>query len=268
MNDMPNVFEEASLLVGECNFLLMADKLTRRFGGLTANQEVSIALEKGRIHALLGPNGAGKSTFINMLSGDVLPTDGHIFFKGMDITSLSSAQRSRLGIGRSYQRTNIFPHFTTLENCRLAAQSRRPRAWRLFTDAALLVDAVERAEAAIQEVGLSGREQCIAGTMSHGEQRQLEIAMVLATDAEVLLLDEPLAGMGAEESQQMVELLNRLKTTRAILLVEHDMDAVFAVADTITVMVNGVVLESGGPEKIRNSPDVQQAYLGHEAEHG
>lgn len=247
--------------------LLVAERLTRFFGGLMANKDVSITLERGKLHALLGPNGAGKSTCINMLSGDLPPTEGRIFFKERDITLLSAWQRSCLGIGRSYQRTNIFPHFTVLENCRLAAQSRRPRVWRLFTDANRLGDTIERAELAINEVGLSGSERRIAGTMSHGEQRQLEIAMVLATDAEVLLLDEPLAGMGAEESQQMVALLNRLKTTRAILLVEHDMDAVFAVADTITVMVNGMVLESGSPEKIRNSTDVQQAYLGHEAEH-
>lgn len=252
-------------LAGEA--LLVADKLTRRFGGLAANQEVCITLERGKLHALLGPNGAGKSTCINMLSGDLPPSEGRILLKGKDITGLTNVQRSKIGIGRSYQRTNIFPQFTVLENCRLAAQSRHPRPWRIFTDALKLGDTLERARAAIVEAGLAGREDRIAGIMSHGEQRQLEIAMVLATDAEVLLLDEPLAGMGSEESAQMVGLLNELKQNRAILLVEHDMDAVFAVADTITVMVNGVVLESGTPERIRNSPDVQQAYLGHEAEH-
>lgn len=268
MNDMLVNIKNAPMSVDVSESLLVAERLTRRFGGLLANKDVSITLERGKLHALLGPNGAGKSTFINILSGDLLPTEGRIFFKGLDITFLSAWQRSYLGIGRSYQRTNIFSHFTVLENCRLAAQSRRPRAWRLFTNVNRLGDTIERAELAIHEVGLSGSERRIAGEMSHGEQRQLEIAMVLATDAEVLLLDEPLAGMGAEESQQMVALLNRLKTTRAILLVEHDMDAVFAVADTITVMVNGMVLESGSPEKIRSSTDVQQAYLGHEAEHG
>ncbi|AYH46151.1 ABC transporter ATP-binding protein [Azoarcus sp. DN11] len=247
--------------------LLAAEGMTRRFGGLTANQNVNIQLERGVLHALLGPNGAGKSTCINMLSGDLPPSEGTIRFKGEDITGLTAYQRSRIGIGRSYQRTNIFPKFTVLENCRLAAQSRKPRPWSLLTDALTMPEAVERARAAIVEAGLAGREERVAGTMSHGEQRQLEIAMVLATDAEVLLLDEPLAGMGSEESAQMVALLNRLKTTRAILLVEHDMDAVFAVSDRITVMVNGQVLESGPPEQIRNSPDVQQAYLGHEAEH-
>jgi len=247
--------------------LLAAEGLTRRFGGLAANQDVNLTLERGVLHALLGPNGAGKSTCINMLSGDLPPSAGSIRYRGEDITGLCAHQRSRIGIGRSYQRTNIFPGFTVLENCRLAAQSRNQRAWRIFTAALGLTDTVERARAAITEAGLAGREARIAGTLSHGEQRQLEIAMVLATDAQVLLLDEPLAGMGSDESAQMVTLLNGLKKTRAILLVEHDMDAVFAVADRITVMVNGQVLESGPPQQIRNSPDVQQAYLGQEVAH-
>jgi len=242
--------------------MLVADKLTRRFGGLAANQDVCLELHRGALHALLGPNGAGKSTCINMLSGDLPPSSGRIVFGGRDISALTAAERSRIGIGRSYQRTNIFPGFTVLENCRLAAQSRNPRPWKIFTDALRLSDTVTRAEAAIAEAGLAGRESRVAGTLSHGEQRQLEIAMVLATDAQVLLLDEPLAGMGSEESAQMVELLKGLKARRAILLVEHDMDAVFAVADTITVMVNGLVLASGAPEAIRANPDVQQAYLG------
>lgn len=244
--------------------LLVAEKLTRRFGGLTANSNVNLTLERGTLHALLGPNGAGKSTCINMLSGDLPPSEGRILLGGKDITGLSNHQRSRVGIGRSYQRTNIFPKFSVLENCRLAAQSRRQQPWRVFKDAVRDPDTLARAHAAIAEAGLAGREHRIAGQMSHGEQRQLEIAMVLATDAQVLLLDEPLAGMGSDESAQMVELLKRLRENRAILLVEHDMDAVFAVADTITVLVNGQVLESGDPDTIRKSPAVQQAYLGHE----
>lgn len=246
--------------------LLQADKLTRRFGGLVANQDISVTLERQMIHVLLGPNGAGKSTCINMLSGDLPPSEGKIHFMGKDITGLTAAQRSQVGIGRSYQRTNIFAQFTALENCRLAAQSRNQRPWRIFTDALRFTDTLERARAALVEAGLGARENVIAGTLSHGEQRQLEIAMVLATDAQVLLLDEPLAGMGSDESAQMVDLLKRLKQSRAILLVEHDMDAVFAVADRITVMVNGVVLESGPPEQIRASREVQEAYLGENAE--
>lgn len=244
--------------------LLVAERISRRFGGLYANQEVCLSLERGKLHALLGPNGAGKSTCINLLSGDLAPTAGVIRYQGRDITALSAAERSRVGIGRSYQRTNIFPRFTVLENVRLAAQSRRQEAWRLFAVASAQTWAVDKALAAITEAGLAGRAERIAGTLSHGEQRQLEIAMVLATDASVLLLDEPLAGMGSEESRQMVEVLKRLRETRAILLVEHDMDAVFAVADTITVMVNGQVLESGPPAQIKASVAVQQAYLGQE----
>ena len=247
--------------------LLEARTLSRQFGGLKANQDINLLLQKNTLHALLGPNGAGKSTCINMLSGDLPPSSGQILFGDQDITHLSAARRSRIGIGRSYQRTNIFPEFSVLENCRLAAQSRHPRPWRILTDALKLSDTLTHAHAAIKEAGLTGRENRMAGRLSHGEQRQLEIAMVLATDARVLLLDEPLAGMGSEESAFMVDLLKRLKHNRAILLVEHDMDAVFAVADTITVMVNGVVLESGPPEQIRNSRDVQAAYLG-EGTHG
>jgi branched-chain amino acid transport system ATP-binding protein len=246
--------------------LLVADQLTRVFGGLTANQDVSLSLQRGQLHALLGPNGAGKSTCINMLSGDLPPSHGRILHRGHDITGLKAYQRSRIGIGRSYQRTNIFPGFTVFENCRLAAQSRSQQPWHIFSDALRRHDLRDKAMAAIDEAGLHGRAERIAGVLSHGEQRQLEIAMVLTTEAEVLLLDEPLAGMGSEESALMVELLKKLRPSRAILLVEHDMDAVFAVADVITVMVNGQVLESGPPEQIRASAQVQQAYLGQEGE--
>ena len=242
--------------------VLVADRLTRRFGGLTANQDVNLVLEQGEVHALLGPNGAGKSTCVNLLSGELPPSAGRILLGGRDITGLDACRRSRAGIGRSFQRSNIFDAFTALENCRLAAQSRAPRPWRVFSDARSRRDLLERAHAAIEQVGLGGRADCVAGTLSHGEQRQLEIAMVLATGARVLLLDEPLAGMGPDESMQMVALLKTLRPTHAILLVEHDMDAVFELADTITVMVDGRVLESGSPEQIRSSPEVRLAYLG------
>ena len=244
--------------------LLQADKLTRRFGGLVANQDISVTLERQMIHVLLGPNGAGKSTCINMLSGDLPPSEGKIHFMGKDITGLTAAQRSQVGIGRSYQRTNIFPQFSVLENVRLAAQSRRQEPWRIFTKAMEQKWALEKARACIDEAGLRKRVDWVSGVLSHGEQRQLEIAMVLATDAQVLLLDEPLAGMGSEESASMVEVLKRLRQTRGILLVEHDMDAVFAVADMITVMVNGQLLECGPPAQIKASVAVQQAYLGTE----
>ena len=244
--------------------LLQATNITKRYGGLLANQNVNITLERGKLHALLGPNGAGKSTCINMLSGDAQPSSGKIEFQNKDITNLTSWQRSQVGIGRSYQRTNIFPQFTVLENVRLAAQSRKQDALKIFSKAEKMQWAIDKAINSIEEAGLSERTHSIAGLMSHGEQRQLEIAMVLATDAQVLLLDEPLAGMGLEESEKMVGVLKKLRATKAILLVEHDMDAVFAVADTITVMVNGQVLESGSPSQIKNSIAVQEAYLGQE----
>jgi branched-chain amino acid transport system ATP-binding protein len=247
--------------------LLKASGITKLYGGLAANQDVNLELHRGKLHALLGPNGAGKSTCINMLSGDAVPTSGTINFLGKNITNLNAWQRSQAGIGRSYQRTNIFPQFSVLENVRLAAQSRHQNAAKIFLKADQMQWAIDKAMSCIEKAGLKGRANSIAGFMSHGEQRQLEIAMVLATDAQVLLLDEPLAGMGSEESEKMVEVLKRLRQSKAILLVEHDMDAVFAVADEITVMVNGQVLESGSPSQIKNSAAVQEAYLGEGAHH-
>jgi branched-chain amino acid transport system ATP-binding protein len=242
--------------------LLATCGLTRRFGGLAAVSDVSIALERGRLHAVVGPNGAGKTTLINMLSGDLAATSGSVTYGGADITREPSDRRSRRGIGRSYQKTNIFGAFSAFENCRLAAQSRTPRALHVWADAAAYRPTVDAAARALAAAGLTGRAERLASTLSHGEQRQLEIAMVLATQPKVLLLDEPLAGMGADEATRMVELLKALAPEHAILLVEHDMDAVFAVADIITVMVNGQVLESGTPARIRSSAAVQQAYLG------
>src|SRR5258706_4036706 len=236
--------------------------LSRRFGGLMAVGDVALELHTGRLHAVLGPNGAGKTTLINLVSGDLPASAGSIHFKGEDITGYSPDRRSRIGIGRSYQKTNIFPGFTAFENCRLAAQSRTPRPLHVMADAARYRPVCEAALHALEAAGLSARRERIASALSHGEQRQLEIAMVLATAPDVLLLDEPLAGMGAEEAQRMVALLQKLAPEHAILLVEHDMDAVFAVADVITVMVNGRVLESGAPAKIRASTAVREAYLG------
>lgn len=241
---------------------LKAIKITKRFGGLVANNQLNITLQTGRLHALLGPNGAGKSTCINMLSGDLPVSEGHIELFGKDITSLSATQRSLAGIGRSYQRTNIMLDFTVLENARLAAQSRNQQAWKWFSLAMSQKASVQKAMESLERAGLKEKALRKASELSHGEQRQLEIAMVLATEAKVLLLDEPLAGMGSQESARMVELLNELKRSHAILLVEHDMDAVFSVADDVTVMVNGEVLETGSPEAIRNSPQVKIAYLG------
>ncbi len=236
--------------------------LTRRFGGLVAVREISLECRRGQVHAVIGPNGAGKSTLINLLSGDLAPSSGRVFLGDRDVTGFAPPRLSRLGIGRSYQRTNVFLPFTAFENCRLAAQSRLASSMRFLRPALALGEVNAAAEAALAAVGLADRAAVVVEALSHGEQRQVEIAMALATRPEVLLLDEPLAGMGAEESARIVALLKALTPGHAILLVEHDMDAVFAVADVLTVMVDGQVLESGTPERIRSSAAVQEAYLG------
>jgi branched-chain amino acid transport system ATP-binding protein len=242
--------------------LLQARGLTRRFGGLAAVNEVSLDLWRDHIHAVIGPNGAGKSTLTNLLSGDIAPSSGTVTLLGRDIGGLKPERISRLGLGRSYQKTNVFLPFTVLDNVRLAARSRLPQAARWFTraDASPVIN--DRAEQAIELAGLSARREQVAATISHGEQRQLEIAMTLATLPQVLLLDEPLAGMGSAEAERMVELLQRLKKDHAMLLVEHDMDAVFALADQLTVMVNGQVIATGTPAEVRANALVQSAYLG------
>ncbi|HSV35480.1 MAG TPA: ABC transporter ATP-binding protein [Ramlibacter sp.] len=244
--------------------LLCAKKLTKRFGGLAAVNEVSVDLWKGRIHAVIGPNGAGKSTLTNLLSGDLPPTSGQIVLGDHDITGWKPESISRAGLGRSYQKTNIFQPFSVWENVRLAAQSRTQHAARWFRLATSFAPVNERAERALELAGLTARRDAIAGTISHGEQRQLEIAMTLATGPRVVLLDEPLAGMGVAEAERMVQLLLRIKPDHAILLVEHDMDAVFALADRLTVMVNGQVIASGTPAEVRADSNVQSAYLGEE----
>ena len=211
---------------------------------------------------MIGPNGAGKTTLINLLSGDLSPSAGSIRFCDTEIAHLAPERRSRLGVGRSYQKINIFPGFSVLENCRLAAQSREPRPLNWLRDAMSYDGILEKARQALSAVGLANQAAAIAGTLSHGQQRQLEIAMSLATDPQLLLLDEPLAGMGLEESLNMVELIGELAPNHAILLVEHDMDAVFRLARVLTVMVNGKILASGPPEAIRANREVQRAYLG------
>jgi branched-chain amino acid transport system ATP-binding protein len=248
--------------------LLSATRLTKRFGGLAAVNEVSVDLWRDRIHAVIGPNGAGKSTLTNLLSGDLPTTSGQITLAGRDVTGWSPERISRQGLGRSYQKTNIFAPFTIWENVRLAAQSRdAQQPWnplRWLQSATKSVTALTRATRAIELAGLESRRDVVAGASSHGEQRQLEIAMTLATEPQVLLLDEPLAGMGVAEAERMVELLLRLKKDHAMLLVEHDMDAIFALADHLTVMVNGQVIASGSPAAVRADRGVQAAYLGEE----
>ncbi len=248
--------------------LLSARALTKRFGGLAAVNDVSLDLWRERIHAVIGPNGAGKSTLTNLLSGDIAPTAGTVTLAGREVTGWNPERISRAGLGRSYQKTNIFLPFTVWENIRLAAQSRTPHAMRWLARASTVKEANERAERALELAGLQQRRHDIAGAASHGEQRQLEIAMTLATDPQVMLLDEPLAGMGTAEAERMVELLLRLKKAHAMMLVEHDMDAVFALADHLTVMVNGQVIASGTPQLVRGDASVQAAYLGEEVAHG
>ena len=242
--------------------LLRGHALTRRWGGLVALNQVSLELERDTLHAVIGTNGAGKSTLINILAGEVAPSDGQVELLGQDVTAWSQPRRARAGLGRSYQRNTIYPTFSVLENCRLAAQARTPKPWHWWQSAAHCAASRQAAEEAATRAGLQALLSRTAGVLSHGQKRQLEIAMCLATAPEVLLLDEPLAGMGAEETERMLALLTSLKARHAILLVEHDMDAVFRVADRITVMVNGAVIASGAPEAIRNSAEVQAAYLG------
>jgi branched-chain amino acid transport system ATP-binding protein len=250
------------------NALLSARQLTKRFGGLAAVHNVNLDLWKGRLHAVIGPNGAGKSTLTNLLSGDLSPTEGSVQLGDQNITGWSPEKISRAGLGRSYQKTNIFRAFSVWDNIRLAAQSRNqrfafnPLGWLANAAAEKAVNA--RAERAMELALLSERRHTIAGAASHGEQRQLEIAMTLATEPSVLMLDEPLAGMGTAEAERMVQLLVNLKPDHAMLLVEHDMDAVFAVADHLTVMVNGQVIASDAPAKVRSDAAVQAAYLGEE----
>jgi branched-chain amino acid transport system ATP-binding protein len=255
---------EPALLHGgsEGGALLRAVALTRRFGGLTAVSAVSIDLRVGEVHAVIGTNGAGKSTLINMLSGELAASSGRIEFDGHEVGGWPQPRRARAGIGRSYQRTTIFPSFTVLENCRLSAQAARPRAWAVWEAAQRCAHSTRAAHAALAAAGLAEHAARPAGLLSHGGQRQLEIAMCLASAPRVLLLDEPLAGMGAEETGRMLALLAELKRHHAVLLVEHDMDAVFRIADRITVMVNGAVIASDLPERIRANRDVQVAYLG------
>ncbi len=246
--------------------LLCATQLTKRFGGLAAVNEVSVDLFRDRIHAVIGPNGAGKSTLTNLLSGDLPPTSGQIRLGQIEIAGKNPERISRLGLGRSYQKTNIFLPFTVWDNVRLAAQSvERHAPWNpvhWLSKARKDRTVNLRCERALELAGLTLRAHTVAGLTSHGEQRQLEIAMTLATEPSVLLLDEPLAGMGQAEAESMIELLHKLKKHHAMMLVEHDMDAVFALADQLTVMVNGQVIATGTPAEVRADSNVQAAYLG------
>src|SRR5256885_2038024 len=242
--------------------LLAIEGLTKRFGGVTASDDVNLAVPEGELHAIIGPNGAGKTTLIGQLTGELAPQAGRIQFAGRDITRLAAWQRSLLGLARSFQITSLFLGFTALDKVALAVQAHAGHSFRFWREVRKDLKLREPARAALQRVGLARRADIIAANMSHGEHRQLEIAMALATKPRMLLLDEPMAGMGAEESARMVALLRELKREVTILLIEHDMDAVFALADRISVLVYGRVIASGAPAIIRANPDVRRAYLG------
>jgi branched-chain amino acid transport system ATP-binding protein len=253
--------------------LLETKSLVKRFGGLLATDNVSITLHAGEIHALIGPNGAGKSTLIGQLCGEIKPDQGQVLIEGNDVSSTSVFQRANLGLARSYQITQVCKDFTAMENVMVAALARNNRdtasvagihfrAWKRFMAQA---QTKATAEAALAAVGLASKSNTVASVMAHGEHRQLELAMALALKPKFLLLDEPLAGMSGAESEQMITLLASLKSQYPMLLIEHDMNAVFNLADRISVLVYGKVIATGNAEQIKNDPQVRTAYLGEEA---
>jgi branched-chain amino acid transport system ATP-binding protein len=242
--------------------LLEIEGLSKRFGGVVASDDITLAVPAGELHAVIGPNGAGKTTLIGQLAGEIAPDAGHIRFAGTDVTRLPAWRRSALGLARSFQITSLFLDFTALDNVALAVQAHSGHSFRFWRDARSDPQLRGPARAALDRVGLAGRANLLVANLSHGEHRQLEIAMALATRPRLLLLDEPMAGMGPEESARMVGLLRVLKQELTILLIEHDMEAVFALADRITVLVYGRVIATGAPAAIRANADVRRAYLG------
>ncbi|CAN5815895.1 ABC transporter ATP-binding protein [soil metagenome] len=244
--------------------LLATHGLVKRFGGLLATDNVSIDVRPGEIHALIGPNGAGKTTLVGQLTGNLRPDSGTIQFAGRDVTHAPLHARVRLGLARSFQITAVLRDFTALDNVALAVQAHAGHSFRFLADARCDERLRGPARRGLEEVGLGARADVEAATLSHGEQRQLEIAMALAGDPRLLLLDEPMAGMGVEESQRMIGFLQGLKARCAMLLIEHDMDAVFQLADRITVLVYGRAIATGTPAEIRSNAEVRQAYLGEE----
>src|ERR1043165_2965908 len=242
--------------------LLQIEGLTKRFGGVIASDDVTLSIPPGELHAIIGPNGAGKTTLIAQLTGELSSQSGRIRFAGEDITALPVWQRSLRGLGRSFQITSLFLDFTALDNVALAVQAHAGHSFRFWRDAHGESELREPARAALERVGLGQQADVLVANLSHGEHRQLEIGMALATKPRMLLLDEPMAGMGVEESARMVKLLRELKQELTILLIEHDMDAVFALGDRISVLVYGRLIASGEPAAIRANPDVRRAYLG------
>src|SRR3954453_5372777 len=249
--------------------LLRIEGLTKRFGGVIASDGVQLGVTKGELHAIIGPNGAGKTTLIGQLAGEIAPDAGRIHFRGQDITALPVHERSLLGLARSFQITSLFPHFTALDNVALAVQAHAGHSFQFWRPARTESELREPARVALDRVGLTHRANTMLSSMSHGAHRQLELAIALASKPSMLLLDEPMAGLGPDESARMVNMLRELKRELTILLIEHDMEAVFALADRITVLVYGRTIASGTPAEIRANPLVRQAYLGEqEVAHG
>jgi branched-chain amino acid transport system ATP-binding protein len=246
--------------------VLQLSNLRKSFGGLVVTDGVTLDIGAGELHAVIGPNGAGKTTLINQISGLLAPDEGTIVFNGTDITTLPSNKRAELGLARSFQITSVLPKFSALENVALAVQARAGSSYRFAGTAAREAALNDPALAALDEVGLSARADVLAAHLSHGEKRALELAIALALQPKLLLLDEPMAGTGHEESARLVAALQRLKGRFAMLLIEHDMDAVFALADRISVLTYGRILASGAPAAVRADPAVVAAYLGDELE--
>jgi branched-chain amino acid transport system ATP-binding protein len=242
--------------------LLCVENLVKRFGGIAATDHLSLEVASGELHAIIGPNGAGKTTLISQLTGQLLPHAGAIYLAGQDITRVPAWRRSALGLARSFQITSLLPDFTALDNVALAAQAHDGHSFRFWANARKERGLRATALAALERVGLGVRANTLVSKLSHGEQRELELAVALATKPQVLLLDEPMAGLGITESARMVKLLQELRREVTIVLVEHDMDAVFALADRITVLVYGRVIASGAPAAIRQNEEVRRAYLG------
>ena len=242
--------------------ILKVEQLVKSFGGVTATDHVDFDVMPGEIHAVIGPNGAGKTTFVAQIAGMLKPDSGRIVFDGRDIDRLSAAQRSHAGLARSFQITSVFRDFTVLENVALSFQAHAGHSFRFWKRASTDLALTEPAQEVLNDVGLGDRARVLAGNLAHGEQRQLEIAMALATGPKLLLLDEPTAGMGTEESERMRQFLADLKGRYSMLLIEHDMDTVFSLADRVTVLVYGRRIATGTPEEIRNNAEVRAAYLG------
>lgn len=249
--------------------LLEIDDLSKRFGGIVGSDAITLDVPKGELHAVIGPNGAGKTTLIGQLAGEMTPDAGTIRFEGRDVTALPVYRRSQLGLARSFQISSLFLDLTALDNVALAVQAHAGHSFHFWRNARSEAELREPARNALARVGLAERGDLLVSKLSHGEHRQLEIAMALATSPRMLLLDEPMAGMGPEESARMVRMLRELKGALTILLIEHDMEAVFALADRITVLVYGRIIASGSPEEIRANAEVRQAYLGEQEQaHG